>query len=236
VLEHVPDPIEEFVRIHNSIKSDGLLHLEVSRMIKPSSGHFADTINKWQKQGINYLKNYLLKLNQLFIGKRIMMFKKKYIVKGKNCKIDKKAYIGFEEHGGKIILGNNVVIRHDVILRTCTGIIKIGNFVSLGYHTIIHALGGISIGDYTLISPCVQIYAQNHGIVKNDLIRNQKQSSFGIEIGSDCWIGAGAIITDDVKIQNGVVIGAGSIIPSGTVINEYEIWAGNPAKKIGERY
>ena len=86
------------------------------------------------------------------------------LIQGKGCSISPSAFIGYNEHGGKIILGNNVKIMHDCILRTCTGIIQIGNSVSIGYGTIMHALGNIKIGDTTLLSPRVQIYAQNHGI------------------------------------------------------------------------
>jgi len=157
------------------------------------------------------------------------------LIQGKGCKIDPKAYIGYEEHGGKIVLGANVRIKHDAILRTCTGDIIIGDNVSIGYMAIIHALGGVTIGSNTLISPCVQLYAQNHGIAKNELIMTQEQTGAGITIGEDCWIGAGAIITDGVVINKGAVVGAGAVVSSGTVIPEYEIWAGNPARKVGRR-
>lgn len=155
------------------------------------------------------------------------------LTKGKNCSISKNALIGFKEHGGEVILGNNVTIRHGVILRTCTGLIKIGNNTIINYHCIMHGLGGITIGSDVVFSPYVQVYAQNHGTLRNKLIRQQKNTGQGIIIGNDVWIGAGAIITDGVTIQAGSIIGAGSIVTKD--IGSYEIWAGNPAKKIGDR-
>lgn len=157
------------------------------------------------------------------------------IKQGKNCSVNVNSFIGYKEHGGKITIGNNVVIMHDCILRTCTGVIDLGHNVSIGYGTIIHALGNVTIGYNTLLSPRVQIYAQNHGIRKSRSIRVQGQTKEGVIIGNDCWIGAGSIITDGVTIKSGVVIGAGSVVTSKVVIPEYEIWAGNPAKKVGER-
>ena len=59
VLEHVYDPIKEFDRICLSLKDKGKLFLQVSHKIKPSSGHFAQSINLWKKEGIS-------KLNTLF--------------------------------------------------------------------------------------------------------------------------------------------------------------------------
>ena len=49
------------------------------------------------------------------------------LIKGKKCVISRESYIGFKEHGGKIILGNRVRVMHGCVIRTCTGIIDIGN-------------------------------------------------------------------------------------------------------------
>ena len=38
---------------------------------------------------------------------------------------------------------------------------------------------------------------------------------------------------DGVTIGNGAVIGAGAVVSKD--IPDYEIWGGNPAKKVGER-
>ena len=96
-----------------------------------------------------------------------------------------------------------------------------------------HGQGGIHIGSNTTISAYTQIYAQNHGIGKSQLIQKQKNNFNGIIIGADVWIGAGVIILDDVTIEDGVVIGAGSVVTKD--IPTYEIWAGNPACKMGVR-
>lgn len=53
-------------------------------------------------------------------------------------------------------------------------------------------------------------------------------------IGNDVWIGANAIIIQGVKIGNGAVIGAGSIVTKD--VGDYEIVAGNPAKVIRKRF
>ncbi len=53
-------------------------------------------------------------------------------------------------------------------------------------------------------------------------------------IGNDVWIGIGAIVKAGVTIHNGAVIGAGSVVTHD--IPAYEIWAGNPARKIRNRF
>jgi len=153
---------------------------------------------------------------------------------GKTCQIDPTSYIGYHENGkGIISLGNSVVVRHGCLLRTCGGRIGIGDGVVINYGFICHAMGGLTIGDFTLISPNVQMYAQNHGINAKQLIKRQAQTGKGIIIREDCWIGAGSIILDGVIIGDGAVVGAGSVVTKN--IPSYEIWAGNPARKIGER-
>ncbi len=52
-----------------------------------------------------------------------------------------------------------------------------------------------------------------------------------MEIGDDVWIGANSTILPGVKIPNGVVIGAGSVVVNKKV-GSYSIYCGNPAQKI----
>lgn len=54
-----------------------------------------------------------------------------------------------------------------------------------------------------------------------------------IRIGNDVWIGRRVIIMPGVKVGNGCVIGAGSIVTHN--IPDYCVVAGVPAKKVKER-
>lgn len=53
-------------------------------------------------------------------------------------------------------------------------------------------------------------------------------------IENDVWIGLGSTILSGVTIHNGAVIGAGSVVTHD--VPAYEIWAGNPARKIRDRF
>lgn len=53
-------------------------------------------------------------------------------------------------------------------------------------------------------------------------------------IGHDVWIGDGAFIKSGVKIGTGAVVGMGAVVTKD--IAPYEIWAGNPAHKIKDRF
>jgi len=70
VLEHIADPVLAFNRIIQSLKSNGLLLLEVSSMIKPTSGHFTKSINIWKQHGVPLL-NSCFSMLQTFLYKKI---------------------------------------------------------------------------------------------------------------------------------------------------------------------
>ena len=53
-------------------------------------------------------------------------------------------------------------------------------------------------------------------------------------IENDVWIGEGAIILSGVKVANGAVIGAGSVVTKD--IGPYEVFAGAPARFIKKRF
>ena len=53
-------------------------------------------------------------------------------------------------------------------------------------------------------------------------------------IGNDVWIGQNAVILAGVKLGDGVIIGAESVV--GSNIEPYSIAVGNPAKVIKKRF
>jgi acetyltransferase-like isoleucine patch superfamily enzyme len=64
-------------------------------------------------------------------------------------------------------------------------------------------------------------------------MREQYGTYAPVAIGSDCWLGAMVVVLKGVRIGNGAVIGAGSVVTKD--IPEYTVAVGIPAKVIKER-
>lgn len=135
----------------------------------------------------------------------------------------------FAERGRKIVFHNNCRIAANVYLH---GPIEVGENVSINQHC--HMEGPIWIGKDSRIGPSTSIFAFDHNFDESEtLIRSQKVKSEGVHIGEDVWIGANVSIVDGVTIGAHSVVGIASVVTKN--IPEYEVWAGNPCKKIGER-
>lgn len=131
-------------------------------------------------------------------------------------------------------LGKNVNIYPNVQFFG-DGLIEIGDNVDIGTGTIIYAskLGGVYIGDNTVIAAQTYIIDMDHGIRDGEIIRKQKNTVEKVIIGGDVWLGANVTVLKGSKIEDGAIIGAKSLV-KGT-INRNVIAVGIPAKEIKKR-
>lgn len=74
---------------------------------------------------------------------------------------------------------------------------------------------------------------QHEFINSEKLINSQGHNHNNIYIGDDCWIGYGVVVLSGVRLGNGCVIGAGSVVTKDTIA--YGVYVGIPAKLIKMR-
>ncbi len=108
--------------------------------------------------------------------------------------------------------------------------ILLGERVFFNFNCVVLDVCRVTIGDFTLFGPAVQIYAATHPL--NAELRRKQESGRPIEIGSDVWVGGGAIICPGVRIGSRSVIGAGSVVTRD--VPEGVFAAGNPCRVIRE--
>lgn len=105
--------------------------------------------------------------------------------------------------------------------------IRLGRQVFINYHCIFLDCAPIEIGDDVKIGPAVQLYTAQHPLDAHTR-RSGVESASPIRIGSDVWIGGGALVLPGVTIGDRSVVGAGSVVvrdvPPDCVV------AGNPAR------
>ena len=117
------------------------------------------------------------------------------------------------------------------------GTLIVGERTWIGQYNNLRLAGQttIRIGAGCLISQFCTLVAANHTIARDVKIAEAPSdpNRRDVTIGDDVWLGAGTIVLPGVTIGDGAVIGAGSVVTHHA--GAYEIWAGNPAKKIGAR-
>jgi maltose O-acetyltransferase len=108
--------------------------------------------------------------------------------------------------------------------------ILLGERVFFNFNCVILDVCRVTIGDFTLFGPAVQVYTATHPL--NAELRRKQEFAKPINIGSDVWVGGGAVICPGVTIGSRTVIGAGSVvtrdIPAGVIA------VGNPCRVVRE--
>jgi acetyltransferase-like isoleucine patch superfamily enzyme len=85
-----------------------------------------------------------------------------------------------------------------------------------------------------ICGPRVSFHAENHVYTDPDTpIRLQGVTRRGIVVEDDCWIGAGSMILDGVRISRGCVVAAGAVVTRD--VPPYSVVAGVPARVIKSR-
>jgi maltose O-acetyltransferase len=107
--------------------------------------------------------------------------------------------------------------------------ITLGDNVYFNFNCVILDVAPVEIGSNTMFGPNVQVYTATHPV---DAAERRKGPEFArpIRIGSDVWVGGGAIINPGVSIGDRSVIGAGSVVTRDIPPDVFA--AGNPCKVI----
>ena len=108
--------------------------------------------------------------------------------------------------------------------------IVLGERVFFNFNCVVLDVCRVRIGDFSLFGPAVQIYTPMHPFDAE--LRRLEEYGKPVEIGSDVWVGGGAIILPGVRIGSRAVIGAGSVVTRDVPDGVFA--AGNPCRVIRE--
>lgn len=112
--------------------------------------------------------------------------------------------------------------------------LKADRYAYIGPNCVINK--HVTIGAYTMLANNVYILGGDHLYKKvgTPIIFSGRDAARQTNIGRDCWIGAHSIIMCGVKIGEGSIVAAGSVVTR--EIEPYSIYGGVPAKKIKDRF
>ena len=139
----------------------------------------------------------------------------------------------------KIRIGQHVRIDDFCVLSAGSGGIVIGNRVHVAVFTSLIGAGAITLGDYSNLSSRVSIYSSSDDFsgrwMTNPTIPRKYTNVLErpVSIGRHVVIGSGSVVLPGAELCDGVAVGALSLVKG--VCREFGIYAGVPARHIGER-
>ncbi len=121
---------------------------------------------------------------------------------------------------GDVTIGKHSSVWPLAVIRGDVHSIKIGKYTSIQDGSILHVTHRgpynpdgfpLKIGNYITVGHNVTL----HGCTVDDY----------------CLLGMGAIVMDGAHIQQQVILGAGSLVPPGKVLESGHLWVGTPVKR-----
>lgn len=126
----------------------------------------------------------------------------------------------------RVELGKFTYLAGDCFFRD----VKIGRFCAIASGVRM----GLGFHPLEMVSIHPAFYSTELQTKKNFAKKNSFEDHLPGEIGNDVWIGANAVILDGVKIGDGSVIAAGSVVNRD--VEPYEVVGGVPIKHIRYRF
>lgn len=155
---------------------------------------------------------------------------------GKNVQISDRASF---YNCARISLGDNVRIDDFCVLSAGVGGIDIGNHVHIAVYSSLMGQGRISLADFSNVSSRVAIYSSSDdfsgGAMTNPTVPSEFTAVFSadVHVGRHAIVGAGAVILPGVTLEEGVAVGALSLVKE--TCTAFGIYAGVPVRRIAER-
>jgi len=155
---------------------------------------------------------------------------------GENVQIsDRASFYGVS----RIALGNNVRIDDFCVISAGSGGITIGNHVHIAVGASLIGAGKITLCDFVGVSSRASIYSSNDdysgavmtGPTLPDKFTNVRHAD--VILGKHVVVGSGSVILPGVTLEDGVVVGALSLVNRNC--EAFGIYVGNPARRVKER-
>lgn len=181
----------------------------------------------------DFLRKIIFKLTSFFRYNILRKLRSLLFFKSLNVRLGKN--VTLQGQVNSIKLGKDINVYNNCIFELGPKAhLEIGNRVIFSYGCIVNANKLIKIGNEVQVGEYTSIRDTTHDY--NDYgkpIIENKDISNSIYIGNNVWIGRNCLIMPGSIIEDGVVVGANSIVKGILISNK--IYAGNPLKEIKSR-
>ncbi len=155
---------------------------------------------------------------------------------GRNVRISRRASIYNTQ---KISIGSNVRIDDFCVLSAGEGGIEIGDYVHVAVFCSLLGAGRIILSDFSGLSSRVSVYSSNEDYsgasLTNPTIPNRYRhvAARDVLVGRHVIVGSGSVILPGVVLEEGVAVGALSLVTAHC--RSFGTYVGSPARRVGER-
>jgi acetyltransferase-like isoleucine patch superfamily enzyme len=161
-------------------------------------------------------------IKKIFWKLAVIYYKIYFLEKGKFVEFGYRfRYMREDPHHSKV--GERTIVEDFNVWNARNGNITIGERCFFGLNNIL--MGPIEIGDGVSTGPNVSVLGPRHPVLNADEMRRDKTI-----IGNNVWLGTGAIILFGVKIGDNAMISAGAVVTKDVENNAFV--AGNPARDL----
>lgn len=132
-------------------------------------------------------------------------------------------------------LGERVWLEAEVYLKLVAddAALTLGEAVFVGRGTQFDVVGKVTVGAHTVIAPRCFITDHQHGTRPESRIDQQPCAVLPVSIGADVWLGTGVVVLPGVRIGDGAVVGANSVVTKD--VAAMAVVAGVPARCLRMR-
>lgn len=133
----------------------------------------------------------------------------------------------------RLFVGSHCAFFDDVII-SGVGEIRIGDRTTIGHDSVLVCRERLEIGSDCMLAAYCYVLDVDHEFESTEkTIPEQGLRVQPVVIGNDVWVGAGTVILRGVRIGDGAVVAANSVVTRD--VPPYTVVAGSPAKVVGRR-
>jgi len=136
---------------------------------------------------------------------------------------------------GEFQIGDGALISRGCIISGKDGPLRIGARANIGAGCVMYASTRLEIGADTMLAAQCYVGGGRYTVLgRTDRpIAEQPEPRLGVVIEDDCWLGAGVVVVDGVRIGRGSVVGAGAVVTRD--VAPYSVVVGVPARPVAMR-